>query len=192
MVVKLFFLAKNLFLAALIILLLNCSTKSERELLLDEMGKSISVKSSHRFAPRSSDSFYFPNTLQLLVAEGVNFDRRNLPDMESVILEYMQSIGGYNFIQNDSADFAIFGYVLYGNNIDERQIINRLGITPELSFNELYERGSLILMIKSQSGNILWRGAVQIYGQAEFGSELATQRIDAAIESLVNRMPKLK
>ena len=120
------------------------------------------------------------STIQYLIEKNI---RANLADM------------GYAFVVTESvADYRIAYTAALESSLDDTAILRRYGLVPgNMSIpenNPLYEKGTLLIYaFDSETGDIIWRSAVQAAVDFSLDSDERKARIEPIIRDMFRTMP---
>ena len=135
------------------------------------------------------DSVFLNPNIRTETAPGLELTKEQLGHIGNQIRKQLQHSHVSIVRTEATAKHIISAHILYGNNFQTKDFIQRFGISPNLYENTDYQKGALILLVYNRAGRIRWRGAVQIYGDADLTAIQSQQRINATVASLIGQIP---
>lgn len=184
-------------LAALIFLLtLNACTQNrvDADNFEDIIPKSLRLNTAVStgmpgFALSLNSKVNIVDDVELKIAKSVVLDKKNIDFIQSKIQSELINQKKITLSTTEDANYLLSVHIVYGNSFNAQMLAANYGIAPSLTDNPKYQKGTLILMIKNQAGQIFWRGAVQIYGDAQLAPDIEQKRLYAIIASLIRQIP---
>lgn len=90
---------------------------------------------------------------------------------------------GYIFSENDhGVDFYIGFAVALSNDLSDKKISEKLGVTPGLQAKDEFRKGSFLMYVEDEtSRQRVWRGAVQGFVHENYNSAERKQRVDVVV-----------
>jgi hypothetical protein len=94
---------------------------------------------------------------------------------------------GYRRVEhNASVDFYVGFGVALSKDLSDKNISDKFGVTPGLSENALFEKGSFLIYVEdAKSNQRVWRGAVQGFVQENFNSAERKERTEAVVKMIL-------
>ena len=85
-----------------------------------------------------------------------------------------------------SVDFYVGFGVALSKDLSDKNISDKFGVTPGLSENALFEKGSFLIYVEdAKSNQRVWRGAVQGFVQENFNSAERKERTEAVVKMIL-------
>lgn len=119
-------------------------------------------------------------TIQYLVEKNI---RSNLTDM------------GFQFVESESvADYSIAYTAALESSLDDTTILRRFGLVPGNmripEDNPMYEKGTLLIYVfDNNTGEVIWRSAVQAAVDFSLDKQEREERIEPIIRDMFRSLP---
>ena len=169
----------------------DLSPQNEESLNRDLRLSAATSLSAPNFRPSANSSFLFNKNISLNIDDHLAFDQSQVALIRRTLVSEITTQKHYVIFNHGDKEFSLDVHLNYGNDVNGEYLLQKYNIAPDLSADDRYEKGTLTLMIRDRSRHIVWRGAIQIYGNAGIDPQKAKKRIQAAIATLVSHLPDL-
>lgn len=179
-------------LAVLGVTLAACSTTTvETVKPLDEMSKiSVLALDNQHIQIKPTDTFKWRDDFAVV---GVDKDGQQTTAARlSGAIEQAIEKRGHNFIDDKSqaSNFQLSAMaILDKDGGEEHSLVMRFGIDPGLGHSHMqHDKGSLVLGVMNDQGELLWRGVVQIFTDENMDEDMRQLRTQRAIDLLLKEL----
>jgi len=95
----------------------------------------------------------------------------------------------YHFTENtNDADFSIGFAIALSEDLSDKMISEKFGVTPGLQIKEYMKKGSFLMYVEDvRRTQRIWRGAVQGFVQEDFSSAERKQRTDNIVQMVLSQ-----
>jgi hypothetical protein len=99
----------------------------------------------------------------------------------------------YRFTENDNgADFYIGFAIALSDDLSDKTISEKFGVTPGLQSKDALQKGSLLMYVEDGKSRLrVWRGAVQGFVQEDYNSVERKQRTNTIVMMVLSQFFKL-
>ncbi len=97
----------------------------------------------------------------------------------------------YHFTENNKADFYIGFAIALSDDLSDKTISEKFGVTPGLQSKDELQKGSFLMYVEDGNSHLrVWRGAVQGFVQEDYSSVERKQRVDTIVMMVLSQFFK--
>jgi hypothetical protein len=99
----------------------------------------------------------------------------------------------YHFTENNNvADFYIGFAIALSDDLSDKTISEKFGVTPGLQSKDALQKGSFLMYVEDGNSRLrVWRGAVQGFVQEDYNSAERKQRVDSIVMMVLSQFFKV-